>query len=81
MPTKPSDLPKNFTFEPLEEFEYLPFGTYYPGNTYNCTQRPAHTSLRKLCAKWLDEGKIEITPVKGFVVTQVAVQTPTAEAT
>ena len=73
MSTDPSTLPKNFIFAPKVEFTHLPFGTYFPGNTYNCADIPRHTALRTLCAQWLDEGKIEITPVGGFKITETQI--------
>lgn len=73
MATKPKDLPKNFIFAPRKQFEHLPFGVYLPGNTYNCADIPRHTALRTLCATWLDEGKISITPVGGFKITETTI--------
>jgi len=79
MATKPEDLPKNFIFAPKVDFEYEPLGAYLVGNTYNCAEIPRHTGLRKLCAKWLDEGKISITPVGGFKITQMTIPNPAAQ--
>lgn len=71
MATDPKDLPENFTFAPLVEFDG-PWGTYYPGNSYNCTQAQKHNALREKCAEWLDAGRIRIFAVpNGFRTTTV----------
>ena len=76
MPTKVEDLPANFIFSPKEEFSWGRHSTYYPGNTYNCSDLPRHDPLREKCAQWLDEGKITITPVGGFKVTTMTIPAP-----
>lgn len=76
MATKAEELPKNFRFTPNKEFRHLPFGTYVVGNTYNCADIPRHAALRELCAGWLDEGLISITPVGGFKVTTMEIPNP-----
>lgn len=73
MATRPEDLPRNFTFAPTEEFSWARIATYYPGNTYNCSELPRHDALREKCAEWLDAGKIIVTPVAGFTVTETTI--------
>lgn len=72
-----SSLPPEFKWTPLSQFEWKRqvkkngkvvseqvIGQYIPGMSYNCSRQPVHDALREQCAKWLDEGKIEIINLK-----------------
>jgi hypothetical protein len=52
-----------FSFIPLELFRWerngVLVGEYHPGMSYNCTADSRHDALRKQCAVWEREGKIQ----------------------
>ena len=53
-----------FRFTPVEPFEWWQddklIGQYLPGMSYNCTRHTSHDALRKQCAEWVSDGKINI---------------------
>ena len=65
--TKPKIL--EFRFFPIVDFEWFRedtqtfVGQYLIGASYNCTREPRHDTLRAMCAKWQEEGKIKIVPL------------------
>lgn len=63
-----------FKFTPNRDFDWVKtrydvdgnvveeklMGSYYVGQTYNCTDKPVHDDLRAKCKEWNEAGRITI---------------------
>lgn len=60
----------SFKFFPLKSFTWTNKGTFMgaylvgPQTSYNCTENPIHDELRRQCAIWQDEDRIQVLPAK-----------------